>query len=90
MQLMADLGHELIAPDEGGCAEVADPHASALYRAKDAGAAAAIAQLFARDTVLLRRAAIVAAAHVRTYAAHTAELMACYQQLIATGRRLAA
>ena len=85
-------GLPLIAPDEGGCAEVADPHASALYRAKDAGAAAeAIDRLFARDPVLLRRAAVLAARRVRTDREHTAELMAYYQALIERGRaRLAA
>jgi alpha-1,6-mannosyltransferase len=84
-------GLPLIAPDECGCAEVADRQASALYRARDAGAAAtAIAQLFGRDPVLLRRAATVAAARVRTDVAHTAQLMAFYQQLVADGRRLAA
>ena len=50
-------GLPLIVPDTGGCAEVADPHASELYTARDAEAAAvAIEKLFARDPVMLRRA----------------------------------
>ncbi|MBX9816152.1 MAG: glycosyl transferase family 1 [Proteobacteria bacterium SG_bin5] len=81
-------GLPLIAPDEGGCAEVAAPQASALYRAKDpAAAAAAIARLFAGDREELRRAALAAAARVRTDADHCRELMAYYQALIAQGRR---
>ena len=84
-------GLPLIAPDEGGCAEVADPHSAALYRAKDAGAAAAaILTLFARDPALRRRAALLAAERVRSDEAHTEELMRYYQQLIDRRTRLAA
>ena len=84
-------GLPLIVPDEGGCAEVADPHCAELYRARDAGAAAAaIARLFARDPALLRRAAMVAAGRVRTDVEHTRELMAYYEALVARGIRAAA
>lgn len=84
-------GLPLIAPDEGGCAEVADPLCSELYRARDAGsAAAAIGRLVARDRPLLRRAAIVAAGKVRTDVEHTRDLMAYYQTLIPGERRAAA
>lgn len=84
-------GLPLIAPDEGGCAEVADPHCSELYRARDAqSAAAAIARFARRDGALLRRAAIVAAAKVRTDVEHTRDLMAYYEGLVAGARRAAA
>lgn len=84
-------GLPLIAPDEGGCAEVADPLCSELYRARDAGSAAqAIGRLVARDRVLLRRAATVAAAKVRTDVAHTEDLMAYYETLARTPRHVAA
>ncbi|MBY0521346.1 MAG: glycosyltransferase [Sphingomonas sp.] len=84
-------GLPLIAPDEGGCAEVADPLCSELYRARDAGSAAqAIGRLVARDRVLLRRAATVAAAKVRTDVAHTEDLMAYYETLARAPRHAAA
>ena len=84
-------GLPLIAPDEGGCAEVADPLCSELYRARDSGSAAqAIERLIARDRVLLRRAAIVAAGKVRTDVAHTQDLMAYYETLVRGPRRAAA
>lgn len=55
-------GLPLIVPDTGGCAEVADRHASEFYTARDAqSAAAAIHRLFARDQRVLRRAVLVAA-----------------------------
>ena len=77
-------GLPLIVPDTGGCAEVADPHASALYTARDPQAcAAAIMRLASRDRAMLRRAASVAAATVRTDREHTLELMAYYNGLVA-------
>ena len=80
-------GLPLIVPDTGGCAEVADPLASELYTARDAGAAAdAIKRLFARDQPLLRRAALVAAGKVRSDRDHAIELMACYEALLARRR----
>ncbi len=58
-------GLPLIVPDTGGCAEVADARASALYAARDAvSAAEAIARLHACDRAMLRRAGWVAEAHV--------------------------
>ncbi|TCQ01086.1 alpha-1,6-mannosyltransferase [Sphingomonas sp. PP-F2F-A104-K0414] len=77
-------GLPLIVPDTGGCAEVADRHASELYAARDAeSAAAAIGRLFARDPALLRRAAAVAARHVRSDREHAVELMDYYAGLVA-------
>lgn len=76
-------GLPLIVPDTGGCAEVADPHTSELYTARDAQSAAlAIHRLFARDQRVLRRAALVAAEKVRSDRDHTIELMAYYQRLV--------
>lgn len=80
-------GLPLIVPDEGGCAEVADAHASELYAARDAvSAAAAIERLYARDRALLRRAAIVAAASVRSDREHAVALMDYYAGLVAAKR----
>ena len=73
-------GLPLIVPDTGGCAEVADKHASEFYTARDAqSAAAAIHRLFARDQRVLRRAALVAAGKVRSDHDHAVELMDYYQ-----------
>ena len=85
-------GLPLSVPDTGGCAEIADRHASELYTARDAtSAAAAIARLFARDRGMLRRAAVVASAQVRSDYAHAVELVDYYAGLIAARRgRLAA
>ena len=84
-------GLPLIVPDTGGCAEVAYPRASALYAARDAvSAAEAIARLYARDRAMLRRAAVVAAAHVRSDREHAVELIEYYAGLLAAKRRLAA
>ena len=80
-------GLPLIAPDTGGCAEIADPHASELYTARDAAAcAAAIERLYMRDRTLLRRAAVIAAGKVRSDREHTEELMAYYAGLVAAKR----
>ena len=84
-------GLPLIVPDTGGCAEVADARASALYAARDAvSAAEAIARLYACDRAMLRRAAVVAAAHVRSDREHAVELVDYYAGLLAAKRRLAA
>ena len=73
-------GLPLIVPDTGGCAEVADRHASEFYTARDAQSAAmAIHRLFARDQRVLRRAALVAADKVRSDRDHAIELMDYYQ-----------
>ena len=83
-------GLPLIVPDTGGCAEVADPHASEFYTARSAEAcAAAITRLHARDRPMLRRAAKVAAARVRSDRDHAADLMAYYQDMLDAGRRTA-
>jgi len=80
-------GLPLIAPDTGGCAEIADPHSSELYTARDAESAAlAIERLFARDPKILRRAAIVAAGKVRSDREHTVELMDYYARLVEAKR----
>ncbi len=84
-------GLPLIVPDTGGCAEVADARASALYAARDAvSAAEAIARLYACDRAMLRRAAVVAAAHVRSDREHAVELVDYYAGLLAAKRQLAA
>ena len=76
-------GLPLVVPDTGGCAEVADPHASEVYTARSAEAcAAAIARLYARDRPMLRRAADVAAGRVRSDREHAADLMAHYGALL--------
>ena len=76
-------GLPLIVPDTGGCAEVADRHASEFYTARDAqSAAAAIHRLFARDQRVLRRAVLVAAGKVRSDRDHAVELMDYYQGLV--------
>ena len=81
-------GLPLIVPDTGGCAEIADPHCSELYTARDAESAAlAIDRLFARDPAMLRRAAIVAAGKVRSDREHTVELMDYYAGLVAAKHR---
>lgn len=73
-------GLPLIVPDTGGCAEVADKHASEFYTARDAQSAAmAIHRLFDRDQRVLRRAALVAAGKVRSDRDHAIELMEYYQ-----------
>jgi alpha-1,6-mannosyltransferase len=80
-------GLPLIAPDTGGCAEIADPLCSELYTARDAQSAAlAIDRLFARDQAILRRAAHVAAGKVRSDREHTIELMDYYARLVAARR----
>jgi alpha-1,6-mannosyltransferase len=82
-------GLPLIAPDTGGCAEVADPHSAELYTARDAASCAdAIGRMYARDRKLLRRAALVAATHVRSDRDHTIDLMAYYAAQVEKKRRL--
>jgi alpha-1,6-mannosyltransferase len=84
-------GLPLIVPDDGGAAEIAKPHYAEVYRRRDAAAcAAAIERLFARDQRILRHAARVAAAQVRTDRAHAIELVAHYAKVIAARDRAAA
>jgi alpha-1,6-mannosyltransferase len=76
-------GLPLIAPDEGGCAEVADPMCSELYTPRSApSAAAAIGRLLDRDPRLLRRAAEIAAERVRSDREHAIDLANYYQGLL--------
>lgn len=76
-------GLPLIVPDTGGCAEVADPHASELYEARNAEACAqAILRLAKRDRALLRRAAVIAADKVRSDREHAVDLMDYYRGLV--------
>jgi len=84
-------GLPLIVPDEGGCAEVADSRIGETYRARDAkSCAAAIRRMCAREPAILRNAARVAAAKVRTDVEHTVDLISYYKGLIAAkGRRAA-
>ena len=80
-------GLPLIAPDTGGCAEIADPLCSELYTARDAQSAAlAIHRLFEREPAILRRAAKVAAGKVRSDREHTIELMDYYAGRVAARR----
>jgi alpha-1,6-mannosyltransferase len=76
-------GLPLIVPDEGGCAEIAEPQFAETYAARDARAAAdAIRRMFAREPRILRAAVTHAAGKVRTDYDHTVDLMAYYQSLI--------
>lgn len=84
-------GLPLIVPDEGGCAELANPLYAEAYRARDArSAAGAIRRLFRREPSILRAAARHAAAQVRTDRDHTIELLQYYESLLSERRRLAA
>ncbi len=80
-------GLPLIGPDEGGFAEIADPLFAETYRARDAYSAAdAIRRMFAREPMILRQAARVAAGKVRSDEDHAAELMAYYEGLVEARR----
>lgn len=84
-------GLPLIVPDEGGCAEIAEPAFAEIWRANDARAASeAILRLAARDPAILRAAAVRAAADVRSDQHHITDLLAHYTDLRATQRRAAA
>jgi alpha-1,6-mannosyltransferase len=84
-------GTPLIVPDVGGAFEVAGREYAETYHARDARSAAeAIGRLFARDQPLLRRAASVAAAKVRSDEEHAAALVEHYRQVIAGKQALAA
>ncbi|MCH4893939.1 MULTISPECIES: glycosyltransferase [unclassified Sphingomonas] len=81
-------GLPLIAPDEGGFAELADPLFAETYRARDArSAAAAIRRLFTREPRILRAAARHAAGQVRTDRDHAIALIDYYQSLLDARRR---
>ncbi|MGC6400395.1 glycosyltransferase [Sphingomonas sp. FW199] len=76
-------GLPLIAPDEGGFAEIADPLIAETYEARDArSAAAAIKRLFEREPAILRAATRRAAAQVLSDREHAEQLVAYYQSLL--------
>jgi alpha-1,6-mannosyltransferase len=78
-------------PDEGGCAEIAEPPFAETYAARDAASAAdAIRRMFAREPAILRAAARHAAGKVRTDHDHTVDLMDYYAGLVAAKRGLPA
>ncbi len=80
-------GLPLIVPDEGGCAEIAEPLFAETYRARDARSCAeAILRMFAREPAILRAASRHAAGQVRTDRQHTIDLMAYYAGLVAAKR----
>lgn len=77
-------GLPLIVPDDGGCAEVADPLFAETYRAKDSrSAAAAIRRLFAREPAILRAAARHAAGQVLSDRDHAIALVDLYSEMLA-------
>jgi alpha-1,6-mannosyltransferase len=77
-------GLPLIVPDDGGCAEVADPLFAETYRGGDARACAdAIRRLFAREPAILRAAARRAAGEVLSDRDHAIALVELYSRLIA-------
>ncbi|MFL9840319.1 glycosyltransferase [Sphingomonas sp. ST-64] len=77
-------GLPLIVPDDGGCAEVADPLFAETYRARDArSAAAAIRRMFAREPAILRAATRHAAGQVLSDQDHAVALIDLYSELLA-------
>ncbi len=77
-------GTPLIVPDGGGTAEIADPLFAESYRERDVHSCAdAILRMVHRDRAIVRRAAAVAAAHVRSDEDHVADLVAHYAAVIA-------
>jgi alpha-1,6-mannosyltransferase len=77
-------GLPLIVPDDGGCAEVADPLFAETYRGGDPrDCADAIRRLFARDQPILRAAARHAAGQVLSDRDHAVALIELYSRLIA-------
>ncbi len=83
-------GLPLIVPDDGGCAEVADPLFAETYRGGDSrSAAAAIRRLAARDQPILRAAARHAAGQVLSDRDHAVALIDCYAGLLGNTPRAA-
>lgn len=77
-------GLPLIVPDDGGCAEVADPLYAETYRSRDARSCAdAIRRMFAREPVILRAAARLAAAQVLSDRDHAIALVELYSGMVA-------
>ncbi|HEU0066560.1 MAG TPA: glycosyltransferase [Sphingomonas sp.] len=76
-------GAPLIVPDEGGSAEVARPPFAETFAGDAAACADAILRLLERDRLLLRRAAAVAAARVRSDRDHAEALVDHYATCLA-------
>lgn len=77
-------GAPLIVPDVGGAAELARPLFAETFAGSDAGTCAdAILRLLARDRRMLRRAASIAAATVRSDREHAEALIDHYAACIA-------
>ena len=77
-------GLPLIVPNDGGCAEVADPVFAETYQGGDSkSAAAAIRRLFARESSILRAAARHAAGQVLSDRDHAIALVELYSEMIA-------
>lgn len=75
-------GLPLIVPDEGGCADLAQPGYAETWRANDARAASdAILRMIGRDCGQVRSAAAQAAFTVRSDRQHVTELLAYYEDL---------
>lgn len=77
-------GLPVVGPDRGGFAHLAQPGISEVYRAGDAGAAAAaLGRLLAREPLALKAAAIEAAHKVRRDIDHFADLFDHYGSIAA-------
>lgn len=77
-------GLPLIVPDDGGCAEVADPLFAETYRSRDARSCAdAIRRMFAREPAILRAATRYAAGQVLSDRDHAIALIELYAGMIA-------
>jgi alpha-1,6-mannosyltransferase len=75
-------GLPLIVPDEGGCADLAQPGYAETWRANDARSASdAILRMIGRDCAKVRSAAAQAALTVRSDRQHVSELLAYYEEL---------
>ena len=83
-------GAPLIVPDVGGAAEVARAEFAETFDGGAAACAEAILRLLARDRAMLRRAAAVAGAKVRSDREHAAALVEHYATRIAARDALAA
>lgn len=83
-------GAPLIVPSVGGAAEVARPEFAETFDGGAAACADAILRLLARDQMVLRRAAAVAGAKVRSDREHAAALVDHYAACIAERDALAA
>ena len=84
-------GLPLIVPDEGGCAEIAQPAHAEIFAARSVAAAtAAILRFCDRDREMLRAAAHEASLGIRSDRLHVVELVDHYRQLLAQRGRVAA